>query len=65
MSQETLERLEHLLLESSVPRKGQALFGGEGLVLLSNQDLASYPTQKPSACSRRESSREHFRLVSP
>jgi hypothetical protein len=41
-----------------VPRKGQALFGGEGLVLLSNQDLASYTTQKPPACRRGESSHE-------
>ncbi len=32
-------------MESSVLRKAQALFGGEGLMSLSNQGLASYPTR--------------------
>jgi len=50
MSQKTLERLEHLQNNCSdswravCAERCKHLFGGEGLALLSNQDLASYPT---------------------
>ncbi len=55
MSQKTLERLEHLQNNCSdswravCAERCKHLFGGEGLVLLSNQDPASYPTLSPLA----------------
>src|SRR5205823_5732398 len=42
---DTEEPIDRWLLESSVHGNVPALFGGERLVLLSNQDLASYPTR--------------------
>jgi len=55
MSQKTLERLEHLpkgrdSWRAVCAERCKHLFGGEGLVLLSNQDLASYPTQPVRLC---------------
>lgn len=34
-----------------VPRRYPTSFGGEGLVLLGNQDLASYPTSENEWCA--------------
>jgi hypothetical protein len=43
----------HGSLESVVHRKVHATFGGEGLVLLGEQDPASYPTPQESRPERR------------